>query len=61
MALHDEVLSDIRARILPRRFKVRHLMSRPDPNQQGRYLVGNQSYSERSLKVIPANHSISDG
>ena len=58
MALHDEIRKDIRARIVPRRFRVADLMTRPDPDQRGKYLVGDESYKEGALKVIPANGSV---
>ena len=58
MALHDEIRKDIRAGVIPRRFRAVDLMTRPDPAQRGKYLVGDLSYKKRSLIVIPANGSV---
>ena len=58
MALHDEIRKDIRAGIVPRHFRVADLMTRPDPAQGGKYLVGDLSYKKRSLIVIPTNGSV---
>jgi hypothetical protein len=58
MALHDEIRKDIQAGIIPRRFRALDLMTRPDPVQRGRFLVGDLSYKKRSLVVIPANGSV---
>lgn len=58
MALHDEILVDIIIRLIPTPFRVADLLSRPDPERPGCYLVGNKCYTENSLRVIPANHSV---
>ena len=59
MALHDEIRKDIESGLIPETFCVSDLMLRPDPQLPGRYLVGDCSYAENALRVMPANGSIS--
>jgi hypothetical protein len=55
MALHHEVLRDIRLGRIPWSFKTADLMRRQVT--PGRYLVGDREFSANTLKTVPRNHS----
>jgi len=57
MALHDEILREIKAGRVPRRFKTSDLKRIPG-NTAGHYRVGDGEYSENAINTIPRNHSI---
>ena len=57
MALHDEILRDIRAGRVPFRFKTSDLKKTMGASP-GRYKVGSNEYAENSITTIPRNHSI---
>jgi hypothetical protein len=57
MAFHDDVLRDIRAGRVPRRFKTADLKRIP-ASTPGRYRVGNGDYSANTINTVPRNHSI---
>ena len=60
MALHDEIRKDIDRNIVPLHFRADDLKTRPDPINDGNFLVGDFSYAEKSLVSIPQNLYISE-
>ena len=60
MALHDEIRKDINRNIVPIHFRADDLKTRPDPINDGNFLVGDLSYAEKSLVSIPQNLYISE-
>lgn len=57
MALHGEILEEIRAGRIPPRFKTRDLKTRPS-HRPGHYWVGSCEFAENALNTIPRNHSV---
>jgi hypothetical protein len=57
MALHDEILRDILAGRVPRRFKIADLKTISGTRPRY-YRVGNGEYAENAINTIPRNHSV---
>jgi hypothetical protein len=56
VALHDQILRDILAGRVPRRFKIADLKKIPGSKPRY-YRVGNGEYAENAINTIPRNHS----
>jgi hypothetical protein len=57
MALHDEILREIVAGRVPRRFKIADLKRNPG-TKPCHYRLGKGEYAENAINTIPRNHSV---
>jgi len=59
MAFHDEIRKEIEAGRLKKRFTVQDLFNLPQ-SETGRYIIGNKTYADNTLRTITWNHSVSE-